>query len=501
MKFIYYDLMFLVLFCLFVALFLLKHKKNVVVEGKIFILYKTQFGIWLINKIGGNKSKRSKKFFNVLSVIIIFSGIILMFAVIYMFYQLIKLLISIPALVGVIKIPPIMPLNPYLPQMFKTDYLPPLYFTYWIIAIGIVAIFHEFFHGIFSKNAGVKVNSTGFGFLGPFLAAFVEPDEKQLQKKPIKKQLAVMAAGSFANLLLFIIFSFILVGFFFSFYAPAGINYNTYSLDRVNLKDIRSIGGFSLNQNQLTNLTSFNLFVNNITNSTKDNLIVNIGGVNISLAKILTENSTYYYNLDVLKSDILIIQATKMNNTFISYFDSPALKSNLSGSILKINGFAVTNAVKLKQELKKYHAGDSVLVQTTDGNYSLVLEKNPRNLSEVYIGVDYLVVKRGGLMGLIDKTILKFKNPVIYYKAKGTDFFNGLIVFIYNLLLWLVLINFSVALVNMLPLGMFDGGRFFYLAIFGITKSKKTATILYRIATWIILITFVLLTVFWFMNM
>ena len=29
----------------------------------------------------------------------------------------------------------------------------------------------------------VEIKTTGFGFLGPFLAAFVEPDEKQMQKK------------------------------------------------------------------------------------------------------------------------------------------------------------------------------------------------------------------------------------------------------------------------------------------------------------------------------
>jgi len=115
--------------------------------------------------------------------------------------------------------------------------------------------------------------------------------------------------------------------------------------------------------------------------------------------------------------------------------------------------------------------------------------------------VDYIIIQRKGLMGFVDKTILKFKNPVVYYQAKGGEFSRDLIIFIYNLFLWLVLINLSVALVNMLPLGMFDGGRFFYLSIFGLTKSKKIAMFFYRIATWIILLTFILLTVFWFINM
>jgi hypothetical protein len=56
------------------------------------------------------------------------------------------------------------------------------YFTYWIVAIALVAIFHEGFHGIFARFYNIKIKSTGFGFLGPFLAFFVEQDDKQMQK-------------------------------------------------------------------------------------------------------------------------------------------------------------------------------------------------------------------------------------------------------------------------------------------------------------------------------
>ena len=504
MKFFYYDLIFLVLFCIIVAIFLIKHKKNVIVEGKIFVLYKTKFGIKLIDRIGGNKSARSKKFFNIFSGIVIFCGYCLMFGMIYLFYQLIKMLILLPALVKVIKIPPIMPLVPYLPQMYKIDYLPPLYFTYWIIIIAIIAIFHEFFHGIFAKNAGVRVKSTGFGFLGPFLAAFVEPDEKQLLKKPVKKQLSVMAAGSFANLVLFIIFGLIFQLYFFSFFTPAGVNYNTYSIDRVNLSSITSIGGFSLSQLEKVSLSNFSLFLNSIENKTTGDLNVPIDGANLSMVKIITENNTYYYNLLLLKSDIKLIKARKLNNTFVFYDDSPALRNNfsVSGAIKKINNIPVKNVSDFRREVRKYSTGEKVLFETTSGNYSLILEKSPRNSSEVFIGIDYATVQRRGLMSLIDKTIMKLKNPVIYYQAReANDFLKGLNFFIYNLLLWLVLINFSVALVNMLPLGMFDGGRFFYLTVFSLTKSKKTASRVFRYVTWFILLVFILLTVFWFLNM
>ena len=69
--------------------------------------------------------------------------------------------------------------------------------------------------------------------------------------------------------------------------------------------------------------------------------------------------------------------------------------------------------------------------------------------------------------------------------------------FIYDLLWWLVLISFSVALVNMLPVGIFDGGRFFYLTIFAITKSEKAAAKTYKALTFIFLMLLLVLMIFW----
>jgi len=55
-----------------------------------------------------------------------------------------------------------------------------------------------------------------------------------------------------------------------------------------------------------------------------------------------------------------------------------------------------------------------------------------------------------------------------------------------------------VALFNMLPLGMLDGGRFFYLAIWGITGKEKIGKAAYKGAGWLILLAFILMMVFWF---
>ena len=70
--------------------------------------------------------------------------------------------------------------------------------------------------------------------------------------------------------------------------------------------------------------------------------------------------------------------------------------------------------------------------------------------------------------------------------------------FVYNLIWWLALVNISVALVNMLPMGIFDGGRMFMLTMWGITKSEKFGKLMYKIATYFILGIFILLMFSWF---
>ncbi len=131
-----------------------------------------------------------------------------------------------PEIVRMVKIPPIMPLIPYLPQAFKLDFLPPFYFTYWIVILAIIAISHEFAHGIFAAYNKIKIKTTGFGFfpffLPIFLAAFVELDEKKMAKHKKLEQMAILSAGTFANVICAGIFLLVLWGFFSLAFIPGG---------------------------------------------------------------------------------------------------------------------------------------------------------------------------------------------------------------------------------------------------------------------------------------
>ena len=134
-NFMIYDIVLLVIFIAIVSSFLYLRRKNLKREGML-LLYRTIHGISAINKIG-NKYKKTLK---VLGYVSITLGYLLMASVIYLFGKIIWIYIFQPNVIRAVKIPPITPLIPYLPQIFKLDFLPPFYFTYWIIIIAIVAL-------------------------------------------------------------------------------------------------------------------------------------------------------------------------------------------------------------------------------------------------------------------------------------------------------------------------------------------------------------------------
>lgn len=185
-----WDLVLLLIFFLVVYVFYLTNKKKFEVQGKIFFLYRTKFGLKLMDKI----SKKSPRFLNILGII----GVVIGFAgMLFMLGTLIlitlKLILQPESAPGLV---------PVLPGVKVSPLLPVLSFWHWIIIIFIVALIHEFSHGIFARLNNIKIKSSGFAFLGPIPAAFVEPDEAQMKKKNRKAQLSILAAGAFSNIIL-----------------------------------------------------------------------------------------------------------------------------------------------------------------------------------------------------------------------------------------------------------------------------------------------------------
>jgi membrane-associated protease RseP (regulator of RpoE activity) len=473
MDFMIYDLIFLAIFLVFTVTFLFRHRKNLKKEGLLF-LYKTGVGVKIINKIG----KKYKKLLNVLSYVSIIVGFILMGIMIYLFGKIVWMYIFNSEAVKMIKLPPIAPLIPYLPQIFKLSFLPPFYFTYWIFILAIVAISHEFSHGIFAINKNVKIKSTGFGFfpffLPIFLAAFVELDEKKMTKKKISSQMAILSAGTFANLILAFLFFGIMALFFSLSFAPAGITFDTYTYSAVGISAITSINNMNVNNIGYNELLQ-------ISNKT-------------GFTTVKAGESEFLTTYEFMKSQ-------KDNGEYVILYDNaPAIKANLSSLIVKINGVNILSRESIAEEISKYSPGDKVTVTTRmddyDMDYQIVFGENPFNSTKAYLGIGFMERKNSGIIGTVMSWFTSFKDSNIYYTPKF-----GAAEFIYNLLWWLVMISFSVALVNMLPVGIFDGGRFFYLAILALTKSEKKAHKAYKFLTYLFLALVVVIMVFWAVRM
>ena len=470
MNFTTYDIILLIIFVVSISIFLYKRRENIRREG-LFFLYKTEFGVKIINKIG----KKYKKILNVLGYISVVLGFLLMIAMLYFFGRMVWLYISNQYFVKMIKIPPVMPLIPYVDKIVPNLNLPPFYFIYWIIIIAIVAIVHEFSHGIFAVNKKVKIKKTGFAFfpffLPIFLAAFVELDEKKMAKKKISSQMTVLSAGTFANFLMAILFFGILALFFSLAFTPAGVIFDTYTYSAINISSVSSINNFNVNN------VTYNQILSLVNSSGKYINEVNVNGAEYIITKSFLEKQKG-------SSGYLLL-----------YDDAPAVKANLSNIILKINGISVKSKEELGKELLKYSPGDKIiitgLVDDADKDYEIILGKSPVNKSLPYLGVGF-INQGSGVFGKVMAVFTSFRISGVYYKS---DF--GAAEFIYNLMWWLVLICFSVALINMLPVGIFDGGRFFYLMMLALTKSPEKAKKIFSFVTSIFLLLLLVIMIFW----
>ena len=468
MSFLIYDLIFLAFFLIVSSIFLYIRRRNLKKEGLLY-LYRTKWGIKLINYIG-NKYKRTLKALSYVSVAL---GYLLMIGIFYLIYTIVKIYVFSPSIVRAIKVPPIMPLVPYLPQIFKLEFLPPFYFTYWIVIIAIIAITHEMAHGIFMRRYDIKIKSTGFAFFPYFFpifpAAFVEQDEKSMGKSKTFEQMAVLGAGTFANVLTAILFFIVLLIFFSMAFTPSGIIFDTYATSTIAIAGISSINNVQLNN------ASYDSVLN----------VMNKEGLN----EIIIGNTIYFATKEMLEN--------QNNSDDIRIYDSaPAIKENLSSIITEINQVEINSVDKLIEELAKHGIGNEITVKTiTDegvAEKTIILEEHPDTPGTAWLGIGFVSQERAGILGKIIDS-LSFKEPHVYYEPKV----GGLSVFIYNLLWWIIIISISVALINMLPVGIFDGGRFFYLTILALTKSEKTAKKLFIFSTRFFIFILLLLLIFW----
>jgi len=216
-------IVFLIILALFVYI---KRKaldtKQIIPYLLYFSMYKTTWGLKLMDSL----AKKCRKFLLYVGYFGILVGFLGMIFISYGLINNIYVLFTKPEAVPGVGL--------VLPFKAKGIFFVP--FFYWIISIFVIAVVHEFAHGLIARTHNLKVKSSGFAFLGLIIpiipAAFVEPDEKELRKRPHKEQLSVFAAGPFSNIAIAFLFvaiaSFILAPIANALIEPNGVKVADY---------------------------------------------------------------------------------------------------------------------------------------------------------------------------------------------------------------------------------------------------------------------------------
>ena len=236
-----------ILFYIGVTLFVFLNRKRFEIHGKIVALYRTQWGVRLMERVAARYPEAVK----LLGYIGAGVGFVAMAVIVFFLLQgLYNLFFVEDAL------PVVSPVLPGIPVPGGIHI--PL--VQGVLSIFIVAVIHEFAHGVVASAHKVKVKNAGPAIFGPFFAAFVEPDEKQLKKKSDIVQYSMFAAGSFSNILLalvvFALLFFAVAPLMTSLYPAQGVVFDEVEAPAVDANVATGVRYVSLNEHQLTNTGS-----------------------------------------------------------------------------------------------------------------------------------------------------------------------------------------------------------------------------------------------------
>ena len=287
-------------------------RREIKVEKVVIFEYSEKYR----QKIGKLVSAHPK-IFRFLSLAALFSAPIL--TIIGVYYLLSSLIFLKPTVALV------------LPSVSNFKYPGPIIsvpFWIWVIAIFVIVFSHESMHALIASSEGVETRKYGLlYFLILPIGAFVDIDERKLKKLSLKNKIKIFAAGSFGNLLVFILaltFLIVLSNVINMFLESKGVWFNTTApaspAESVNLKGII----VKIDNKTINNVYDLQEFLR----STKPNTTVTI------------ETTEGKYNLTLAEKDnISYIGIIGARNYIVYKGSNVAVPENL---ILVINYFFIT---------------------------------------------------------------------------------------------------------------------------------------------------------------
>ncbi len=326
----YWYLASVLVFVVVLAGFVYRDRKKFTRES-IFLLRRTKRGRNLLIKIG----TRFPRFWLAVGFVSVVTGFIVSVLGLKMLVD--NFLASLVTRATTPSLALLLP-SPTSETVFGYGYLA-VPFWYWIICIVVLALVHEGFHGIFTAREKTRIKSLGFGILAVIPLAFVEPDEKQLEKRGVWPQLRVFSAGSFANFLMAGLSLILFVVMTNAIYAPSGVDFQTYPFAQLSLGEVESLGGHSV--------------------SGTDDIVSVLEefGENETI-EVIAANETFY-----LQRKYFDEQLGEETTEIVVFQDYPAAKAGIEGTIIAVDGQAIKDQIDLSIALE--NAGEDQPIEVT----------------------------------------------------------------------------------------------------------------------------------------
>jgi len=384
-------------------------RKNTEIQKFLFplfymILYKTKWGL---KKMDAFAKKVPKKLIKILDYTSIIAGFLGMLAIIPLLFLTIYHSIRIGG----------QTFTAVLPGITVNGVT--LSFLHWIITLFVIVIVHEFSHGFFARLHKIKVKSSGFAVLGILLpllpAAFVEPDEKSLNKATKKNQLAVFSAGPFSNLVLTFLLLFLIL-------SPL-----TVLTTNSKLSDPVLVNGFE--QGYPSTLESE----------------LNIGDTILSVNEIDT---------------LTILEFKKELNKYQPY-EKITIQTEESKIPITLGANPSLEGIQLKIDSLNEKINNNIELIESKVWYSSIL-----NIENNYFN-KLIITSENELNYYQDKGYLGI-NLESSTKSQIFSWFHLLI-------FWIVQLSLAIGLINLLPVVITDGGMMLTVGLSMIIKNKKVA--------------------------
>ena len=184
----------------------------------VLVMKKTTRGKKFLDKVA-RSSPLVTKIWNLLATIAV------IFAFVYMIYGVYLITVSayyvatgdidVPAVQFVLPVPQ--------PQPITGIGFIGVPFWFWILILPFVLFPHEFAHGVIARANGVRIKTVGLIQLLIWPGGFVEPDENQIKRSSLIKQLRIFSVGSIANIFTAFVLIYLTTHLLWPAFVPDGV--------------------------------------------------------------------------------------------------------------------------------------------------------------------------------------------------------------------------------------------------------------------------------------